>query len=215
MAEQPFAITISHQLCSGGSYLGQKLSEALDVPFINREILKLVAEKLNLAEAVLEQREEHLSGLWDSLSRIAIYTNPAECLSSESYIPTDRELFDLESNVIARIAERRSAIFLGRCGRAILRDHPRRFSLLVVAEMPERIQRAQELYDVDAAEARKLLDNNDRERKEYIRAFTHQDAWDARLYDLCLNLSTVGKEASAQMALLAAREKLQIKETLE
>lgn len=210
MSEPPFAITISHQLCSGGSFLGQKLSETLGVPFINREILKLVAEKLNLAEAVLEQREERLSGLWDSLSRIAIYTNPAECLSPENYIPTDRELFDLESNVIARIAEKRSAVFLGRCGRHILREHPRRFSLLVTADLPDRIRRAQELYCVDASEARRLLDQNDRERKEYIRAFTRQDAWDARLYDLCLNLSTVGKEAGAQMVLLSAREKLQI-----
>jgi cytidylate kinase len=146
--------------------------------------------------------------LWDSLSRIAIYTNPAECLSADNYIPSDRELFDLESNVIARIAEQRSAVFLGRCGRYILNAHPRRFSLLVTAAEPDRILRAQELYCIQAEEARKLLRINDRERKAYIRAFTNQDAWDARLYDLCLNLSTVGKEAAAEIALHAVREKL-------
>lgn len=210
MSEQPFAITISHQLCSGGSFLGQRLSELLEVPFINREILKLVAEKLNLAEAVLEQREERLGGLWDSLSRIAIYTSPTECLSPDNYIPTDRELFDLESNVIARIAEKRSAVFLGRCGCFILRNHPRRFSLLVCAELPERIQRARELYCVQTDEARRLLETNDRERRAYISAFAHQDAWDARLYDLCLNLTTVGKETGVEIALRAAKEKLRI-----
>ena len=212
MPEQPFAITISHQLCSGGSYLGQQLSEALGVPLVNRQILKLVSEKLHLAESVLEHREERLSGLWDSLSRIAIFTDPAECLSLESYIPSDKELFDLESTVIARVAEKRSAVFLGRCGRYILRDHPRRFNLLVVAEMPERLQAAMDLYCVDVPEARKLLENNDRERKAYIQAFTHQDAWDARGFDLCLNLSRLGRKNAAELAQRAVREKLEIAE---
>ncbi len=210
MPEQPFAITISHQLCSGGSYLGQKLAEALEAPFVNREILKVVAEKLNLAEAVLEQREERLSGFWESFSRLAVYTNPAECLSTENYIPTDRELFDLESSVIARIAENSSAIFLGRCGRYILRDHPRRFSLLVLSDLADRVQRARELYCVDEGEARKLLETNDRERKAYISAFTRQDAWDARNYDLCVNLSTLGRQAAFEISLQAIQTKLKL-----
>ena len=66
MINKHLIITISHQLGSGGAYLGQKLSESLGVPFIDREVLKKAAEQLNLAEAVLEGREERLSTFWQS-----------------------------------------------------------------------------------------------------------------------------------------------------
>ena len=164
MGNPHLAITISHQLGSGGAYLGQKLSERLGLPFIDRDILKKVAEQLNLAEAVLNGREERLSTFWQSFMRIAVFTDPVNCLSPESYAPTDRELFKLESDYIGRIADQSSAIFLGRCGRYILRDHPGHISLLVHANLADRIKRLQQLYCLDEADTKKLIDTNDRER---------------------------------------------------
>ncbi len=61
MGNKHLVITISHQLGSGGAYLGQKLSERLGLPFIDRDVFKKVAEQLNLAEAVLNGREERLA----------------------------------------------------------------------------------------------------------------------------------------------------------
>ncbi|GAP16079.1 cytidylate kinase [Longilinea arvoryzae] len=208
MSEQLFAITISHQLCSGGSFLGQRLADHLGVPFVNRQILQYISEKLHVAESVVEQREERLSSFWESFSRLAVYTNPSECLSMENYLPTDRELFDLESTIIARIAEKKAAVFLGRCGRYILRNHPRCFNILVHADLPERIASAQKLYCVEAAEARKLLETNDRERSAYVSTFTHQDPWDARGYDLIINMSKVGREAAVEITLQAVKRML-------
>jgi len=199
-------ITISHQLGSGGAYLGQKLSESLGVPFIDREVLKKVAEQLNLAEAALDGREERLSSFWQSYLRVAAFTDPAECLSPSDYLPSDRELFDLESDYILRIAEKSSAIFLGRCGRYILREHPGRISILVHAELSERIKRVQGLYCQDEAEAKKLIETNDRERTAYMRTFAHQDWLDARWYDLCLNTSRLGLDKSVDIALTAIKD---------
>jgi len=168
-------ITISHQLGSGGAYLGQKLSERLGLPFIDREVLKKVAEQLNLAETALAGREERLSTFWQSFMRIAVLTDPVECLSPDNYLPNDRELFKLESDYIGRIADKSSAIFLGRFGRYILRQHPGHISILVHANLPDRIKRIQQLYCSGEDEAKKLIETNDRERTAYIHAFTRQD----------------------------------------
>jgi cytidylate kinase len=73
MGNKHLVITISHQLGSGGAYLGQKLSERLGPPFIDREVLKKVAEQLNLAETALAGREERLSTFWQSFMRIAVH----------------------------------------------------------------------------------------------------------------------------------------------
>ena len=51
MDSRPYSVTISHQLGSGGAYLGEKLAGRLGIPFLDRDILKEVAQQLNLAEA--------------------------------------------------------------------------------------------------------------------------------------------------------------------
>ena len=68
MDEQRLVITISHQLDSGGGYLGQKLAERLGIPFIDREILKIVSDRLHMAEGALAHREERLAWFWQSLT---------------------------------------------------------------------------------------------------------------------------------------------------
>ena len=206
MGNQRLVITISHQLGSGGAYLGQKLSERLGLPFIDRDILKKVAEQLNLAEADLDGREERLSTFWQSFTRYAIYADPAGCMGLENFTPTDRELFELESETIGRIAGQGPAIFLGRCGRYILRDHPGRFSLFVLANLPDRIKRIQQLYCLPADEAKKLVETNDRERAAYVRAFTRQDLLDARIYDLSLNTSSLGLDHAVEIVLGSIKE---------
>jgi CMP/dCMP kinase len=208
MADTHFCITISHQLGSGGLFLGQKLSERLNIPFVDREILKKVAEQLSLAEAVLEHREERISSFWQSLARLAVLTDPSECLSIDNYEPSDKELFDLESRYIGQIAAKSSAVFLGRCGRHILHHHPCHVDILVYANMPERTRRVQEIYCLEENQARKLIETNDRERTAYIRAFTHQDWLDARLYDLCLNTSTLGLDTTVDLALASITAKI-------
>jgi CMP/dCMP kinase len=208
--EKPYIITISHQIGSGGATIGQKLSERLGIPFIDREILKQVSQKLHLAEAELEGREERLSSFWQSFGRIVEMTDPAYSLTADHYIPTDRELFQIESETILRIAKNSQAIFIGRCGRYILREHPCRFSLLVHAERLPRIQRLCALYHISPQEADAMIEANDRERSAYIRTFTKQDWLDARLYDLCLNTSSTGFDQAFEIVNAAILAKLGI-----
>lgn len=207
MNEQKFVITISHQLGSGGAYLGQKLSDRLGIPFIDREILKKVAKQLNLAESELAHREERLSSFWQSFSRIAGLIDPEKSLSADSYVPTDKELFQLELETIGRIAANSSAIFIGRCGRFILRDHPCHLSVMVHAEKPARIKRLCELYHLSILDAEKLIESNDRERSAYIQTFTRQNWLNARLYDLCVNTSIIGLDKTVELVLSCMESK--------
>jgi CMP/dCMP kinase len=208
MTRQPFVITISHQLGSGGAYLGQKLSERLGFPFFDREIIKKVAEELHLAESQLQDREERLSTFWETMGRNALLSDPVGCLTLDSYEPTDQELFDHEAEVIAQIAGRNSAIFLGRCGNFILRKHPARFSILVHASLPDRVKRLRDLYCLEEEAAKKIVSMNDRERNAYIRAFTREDWLDVRLYDLAMNTTSLGLDKAVDLALACVEEKI-------
>ncbi len=212
MPGKPFVITISHQLGCGGMALGQQLSERLGIPFFDREILLRVAEQLNVAEGVVEGREERLSGFWQSLNRVAVLSDPVECMSMDAFEPDDRELFETEAEVIRQIAGKRSGIFLGRCGRYILRDYPRLFNILVHADKPDRIKRVQGLYCLEEGPARKLMEQNDRDRDAYMRTFARKDWLDARWYDLCINTSSLGLEKTVEAAMLGICEKIAVSE---
>jgi cytidylate kinase len=200
MDEKMYAITISHQIGSSGAPVGKKLSERLDIPFFDREILKRVSNRLHMAEADLEHREERLRSFWQSYSHTAeLMLDPALSLTADRYIPTDKELFQLESETIFRIAEKSSAVFIGRCGRYILRDHPRHISILLCADPASRIERIKSLNHLAEPEAGKFMEENDRERAAYIHAFTGQDWLDPRLYDLCINTSRTGVDRVVEL----------------
>jgi cytidylate kinase len=209
MTDKHMIVTISHQLGCKGSELGQILSEQLGIPFFDREILVKVAKELNLAESVVEGREERLSGFWQSLYRIgAVLSDPVEFPSMQSLEPDDQGLFEVESECIVRIAERSSGVFLGRCGRYILRNHPCLFNILVHAGLADRILRVQKLFCLEAVDAKKLIAKNDRDRDAYMSTFARKDWLDARWYDLCVNTSSLGMEQCVSAAMLGIQPKM-------
>ncbi len=208
MTGDQMVVTISHQLGCGGAALGKELSEQLGIPFFDREILTEVAGELHLAESVVEGREERLSGFWQSLNRIgAVLSDPAERLSMQNFEPDDRTFFQVESECIKQIAAHGPGIFLGRCGRYILRNRPCLFNILVHADLAYRVPRVQELFHLKAADAAKLIAKNDRDRDAYMCTFAREDWLDARWYDLCVNISSLGIEESAAAARLGIRAK--------
>ena len=209
MTNKHMIVTISHQLGCKGSELGQRLSKQLGIPFFDREILVKVAKELNLAESVVEGREERLSGFWQSLYRIgAGLSDPVEISSMQSLEPDDQGLFQVESECIVRIAERSSGVFLGRCGRYILRNHLCLFNILVHADLADRILRVQKLFCLEAVDAKKLIAKNDRDRDAYMSTFARKDWLDARWYDLCVNTSSLGMEQCVSAAMLGIQPKM-------
>ncbi len=207
---KPYSVTISHQLGSGGAYLGEKLAGRLGIPFLDRDILKEVAHQLDLAESEVANREERLSSFWENFARLAILTDPSMSLAGHLYIPSDKSLFELECATIHRIAEKSSAIFIGRCGWYVLRNHPRHVSLLVTASLPARIQRLRDLYKLTEPEAIELIKTNDKDRENYIHTFTKQNWLNARHYDLCVDTSAVGWDCTVDLAEKCIRAKLQL-----
>jgi cytidylate kinase len=208
MAIQTYAVTINHQVGSGGAYIGQKLAGRLGIPFLDREILKDVAWRLNLAEAELADREERLSSFWQNFANMVMLTDPAA--ATQRYVPSDRDMFDLECATIHRIAEKSSAIFMGRCGWYVLREHPRCVRILVTADQTARVKRLRELYKLSEIEADDLVKTSDKERGDYTHTFTKQNWLDARHYDLCVNTSAVGWDSAVDLIENCVRAKLMV-----
>lgn len=200
MENKDLAITISHQLGSGGAFVGEKLAERLEIPFFDREILQSVAQQLNILESEVERREERLSTFWDNFNRSMIGMNPILIAEVPLIPPSDSELFKIECETIQKIAAKSSAIFLGRCGWNILKNHPNHVSIFLTANLSDRIKRLCALYQLTDQDAQTLIKTNDQERDAYNKKFTQKNWVDARYYDLCVNTSATGWEGAVEIA---------------
>jgi cytidylate kinase len=201
----PFVITISRQMGSGGAYLGKRLASRLNVLYLDREIVSQAAKELKTPVESLESRDEKLTPFWQSLLESYAYVTPTPYVPPPLHMPTDRELYSTESNIITRIAQQHSAVIVGRGGYYVLRRHPRHLSILLHADITFRQKRVQELYHVSAEEALKLIESIDKERDHYLRALTGQNCMDARHYHLSLDTSVVGLEAAEEIILTTLR----------
>ena len=190
-----FVITISRQLGSGGSYLGQKLAKNLNIFYADREIVSQAAQKFSVLEEDLESLDEKTTSFWESFFQSFTF-------ASEIYIPphvmgpTDRELFEAESEIIKRIVKERSAVIMGRCSTYIFYNHPNHVSIFLHASIPFRKSRVQDLYHVSEEVAGKMITQCDKERALYYHTFTGKEWTDVRQYDLAIDTSKLGFDQS-------------------
>jgi len=185
-----FAITISRQLGSGGAYVGQQLADKLTIFYADREIIRNAAKQLSVMEEDIDFREERAPSFWQNIFQSTSFF-PDITIPESPIIPTDRELFDAETDVIQHIAKEHSAVFIGRCGYFVLREHQNLVRIFLYGDPKVRIQRIHEQYQVPETVSEKMLLQSDKERALYNKTYTGKEWSDAKNYDLCINTSNV------------------------
>lgn len=196
----PFVITISRQLGCGGAYVGQQLAKKLNVFYADREIIDEAAKQLSILKEDLESRDEKILSFWQSFIRSYAMT-PDTYVPPQIMPPSDRQLFKIESEIIARIAKEHSAVIIGRCGSYILREHPNHISIFLHGDITFRKGRIQNLYNVSEEVAGKMIAQNDKERALYHHTFTGKEWTDARRYDVSIDTGKIGVDQSIEVIL--------------
>ncbi len=200
MKKHPFAITISRQIGSGGTYFAYQVAKELSFMYVDREILRRAATHLGSDQRLLEAHEERSSGLIDNIIRVfSLGTPESACISKERPL-YDRDLFAVESRIINEIADRHNAVILGRGGFHVLKNRPGAIHIFVHAPKEFRIGRVMKVKNMaDIREARALVEESDRRRTKFIRDMVRTEWADARHYHLCVDSSAAGFPTCIQM----------------
>ncbi|MBV9851066.1 MAG: cytidylate kinase-like family protein [Armatimonadetes bacterium] len=186
-------MTLARQLGCGGSSLGQRIAENLNVRCLDREIISRAAQQLALDEAELAEREERSSSFWERMLR-GMSMGPPEAL----YHPptalsiSDRELFTAETQVMQTIAEQEDCVIVGRVAAHVLPAHPGMVNIFLYAPLSFRTQRMVEnSHAADEAQARAMIAQSDESRKRFIAQMTGREWDDAKNYHLCVDTSAL------------------------
>ncbi len=204
-------ITISRQMGSGGSYIGQVIAKRLGLKYVDREVLNLAAKEFGCDEEIVVARSERLSSFWERILGGLTFGVP-----ESRYVPppmasfSDEELFEKQTEILKRIAGKDDCVVIGWAGVHILPHHPGMFSVFCHAPIEFRIKRLMEIYDIASpAEARARIEESDEMRKRYFFAMTNHDWTCGEDYHLAIDTSLLPLEQIAEMVIGIARRNRQ------
>lgn len=183
-------ITISRQYGSGGKEIAELLAKKMNVRCYDRQILYLAAEKMDGSDldmnTILDMSYKMPEGSFmESVTSLGYET-----------IPPYNKMYREQAKVMRKIAEKESAVFLGRCADVVLKDFPECFSIFIYADEEFRKNRAKELYGNKTI---KELEKENKTRERYYNYYTGQKWGDPQNYDLMINTSNLTPEQAAEL----------------
>lgn len=202
-------ITISRQMGSGGSYLGQLIATRLGLKYVDREVLHLAAEEFGCDEETVAARAERVSSFWERvLSGLTFGTPEAPYSPPPLRNFSDKELFDKQTEILKRIAAKHDCVVIGWAGVHLLPRHAGMFSVFCHAPLRFRTRRVKEIYQTATNdEARQMVQESDDMRKRYFAAMTGQDWACAENYHLSIDTSLFPLEEIADTLIDLLRRK--------
>lgn len=193
-----FYITIARQFGSLGRPIAKELSELLGIEYYDRDIVEQAAKKMNLPVSKISDKEEKAfkSGFFNMLFP----------LGDDSGDNQDR-IFDAQRQVILDIADRGSAIFVGRCADYILKEYKNCINVYIYAPKEERYLNCVNALKMEPQEAKKMIEDVDKARDRYWMKYSGCKPSDIRCRHIMIDSSILGVKGTAKILAEIAREK--------
>ena len=184
-------INLGRQFGSGGKQVALALGRKLGIKVYDNELITKAAESSGFSPDVFKKKDEKRN-LFPVSSFFATQTfgSPKNYLNGEN-------LFQIQSTVIREIAEKESAVIVGRCADYILRDMDCTVDVFITAPEENRIQMIMDRLNLSRDKAEDLIEKTDRKRETYYNYYTFGNWGVASNYDLCIDSSILGIEGTA------------------
>ena len=183
-----YVITISREYGSGGNDIGKRLAGLLGVPFYDREIVELTAQKNGLDAADLQEMEDKSrTPLPFGLGGMGVNPDSAD------------RLFILQSQTIIGLAKQ-PCVIVGRCADFVLRDHPDRISFFIYSGMKQRLDNAKKQAEAYKNAGLREIEKMDRRRAAYYKYHTGQEWGKPSNYHLCVDSGVLGMATADALA---------------
>jgi len=174
-------LTISREAGAGGSEIARLVGRKLDWDVLDRDLLDQVADRYNLPRPMLELVDETTtSWVHDVLGT----------WFDRRIIPHEKFLVRLR-RVLQSTARRGKVVFVGR-GAQFLLPRQQGLAVRIIAPQKYRVERIMREQGLDTRSARRLIDNIDAGRREFVRRYFHRDIDEPHLYDLVVNVERIG-----------------------
>ena len=186
-------ITISREFGSGGRFIGEEVAKKLGISYYDKDIIGQIAEQSGFSPEYIRENAE-----LSPKKGLFAYAFSGRDITGKS---VEDMVYEAQRNVILKIAEKESCVIIGRNADFILKDREDVLNVFIHGEMPEKVQRICQLYNVAEADAAKMITETDKRRRTNYNFYTDQKWGMAGNYSLSLNSSQLGYDRCEKIIL--------------
>lgn len=205
--KEPFVITLSREVGSGGRTIGRKLAERLGVRFSDKELVDALQAKLNLtAERIEEMKGKKKRWLDDFIQLVAPVPMSGMIVDGDSDYITEynlskdvNDVFEAEKEILNGIADQGSCVIAGRSGFFVLKNRPNKVDILITASRENRIARIMRKQNLSREQAEDVINSVDKARDNFVKRYTGQSRYDARNYHIVLNMDYLTEDKAVDL----------------
>jgi len=185
-----FVISIGRQLGSGGHLIGEKLASQMGIALYDKELIQIASKESGLGKQFFEKVDEKASHSFIG-GLLGLRTNIGNEIYVNNYL-CNETFFKIQSDVIRKLSDERSCVFVGRCADYILRDNPRCVNIFITADKEDRVKRVARDLQLSDEKAAEKIEKMDKKRAEYYNFYSNKVWGVAGSYHLCVNSSVLG-----------------------
>ena len=192
-------ITIGREFGSGGHEIGNLLATRLDIPLYDNNLIRMVAEKLDIREETARAVDETTLNSFLAGFIFEPIEESSRLNGTEYVPPLTQQVYELQCDIIRKLAERGPCIIVGRCADFVLRDHKNCINVFICADWEDRVERIAKKYDISQRKAADKIKKMDRERRNYYESHTGQEWGCIDSHHMLLNVSRLGMDRTVDI----------------
>lgn len=189
---KPITITISRQFGTNGKEIGQIVAKKLDITYYDKEIMYQIAKDMDMDPSFFDEENKNDAGFFSISNRNFALTNMTE-------LSLNSQLYNKSSEWIQSIADKESAVIIGRCGNYILKEKKNVIRVFCYCDLETRIKVAIEKHGLKGRKVKKFVETQDQRRSGFYEFYTHQKWGDPSDYDLMINTAHVSLEEAVEL----------------
>lgn len=190
-----YIITIARGFGSGGKTIGNMLSKELSIPCYEDQILKMASDYSGLNVSLFNKVDEKLSGPYMTKILKGMPTTKVTMQAHEDKFVSNINLFNIQAEIIKKLAETESCIIIGKCANNILKNYDNVISVYLEAPRSECVKRIVDRLGLSEEEAERMIINTDKYRAKYYKYYSRGESWtNPTAYDMTLNTARVTPE---------------------
>ena len=187
--EKRFIVTIGREFGTGGRQIATELAELLGVQLYDRQLLDPIKERYNMTQEEIDHiKAVKPSGWYENVSQ---------------------DMYNDEEFLVRSLAQKESCVILGRTGFHIFRDEPRAFKVFLMADKAFRRDKVARRLNINEGSADALIDKVDEARENFTKTFSGKTRYDARNYDLALNVTGLEPKEVARFIAESVKRKIE------
>lgn len=191
-------ITIGRQFGSGGREIGEKLAGEFGIPCYDKELLTRAAKESGFCEELIQTHDERPTNSFLYNLVMDTYSfgyNAAGMID----MPISQKVFLAQFDTIKKIADEGPCIIVGRCADYALMDYPNCVSVFIHGDMPVKVKRIMQKYNLTESKAKEMILKKDRQRQSYYNYYSSKKWGFADSYDLSVNSSVLGIDGTVNL----------------